>query len=147
MTVNDLASSCSVDPDALDRVLRLLAAHGIFERQADAYLHTPSSRLLCSDHPMSMLAGDPLKASLHAGHNAGIGRNSLSGTLAVRQVHKELSGAGSPSGGRRPRLFRRDCPLGGRHPIVEVDLRESRPRRNIRKLAEEVVRLRDPRPA
>jgi O-methyltransferase domain len=56
VAVSELASSCGADPDALDRVLRLLAAHGIFKHQADAYLHTPSSRLLRSDHPMSMHA-------------------------------------------------------------------------------------------
>jgi C-methyltransferase len=56
VTVHALASSCNADPDALDRVLRLLAAHRFFEYRSDAYLHTPSSRLLRSDHPMSMRA-------------------------------------------------------------------------------------------
>jgi C-methyltransferase len=56
MNVKELASKCNADPDALDRVLRLLAAHGIFEHQGDAYGHTQSSRLLRTDHPMSMRA-------------------------------------------------------------------------------------------
>ncbi len=56
VTVNELASRCGADPDALDRVLRLLAAHGIFEHQAGGYGHTEASRLLRSDHPMSMRA-------------------------------------------------------------------------------------------
>ncbi len=43
----------------------MLAAHGIFVRGADGYRHTPASRLLRSDHPMSMrpfvrMAGMPL---------------------------------------------------------------------------------------
>jgi C-methyltransferase len=54
VTVSELASSHGADPDALDRVLRLLAAHGIFEGQHGSYGHTPASRLLRSDHPMTM---------------------------------------------------------------------------------------------
>ena len=38
------------------RVLRLLTAHGIFQRQHGSYGHTPSSLLLRSDHPMTMRA-------------------------------------------------------------------------------------------
>jgi C-methyltransferase len=56
VNVKELASACAADPDGLDRVLRLLAAHGIFERHADGYGHTEASRLLQSDHPMSMRA-------------------------------------------------------------------------------------------
>ena len=46
-TPDDLAKSCGVDADALMRILRLLAAHGVF--QADdtgAYRNTPISELL-----------------------------------------------------------------------------------------------------
>lgn len=56
VSVKELASACAADPDGLDRVLRLLVAHGIFERHADGYGHTEASRLLRSDHPMSMRA-------------------------------------------------------------------------------------------
>jgi C-methyltransferase len=52
--VGALAADC--DPDAVDRVLRLLAAYGVFERTAEGYRHTPSSRLLRSDDSMSMRA-------------------------------------------------------------------------------------------
>ena len=52
--IGTLAAACEVDTDALDRVLRLLSAHGIFERHPDGYRHTPSSRLLRSDHPQSL---------------------------------------------------------------------------------------------
>ncbi|MBA3428266.1 MAG: hypothetical protein H0U07_06805 [Actinobacteria bacterium] len=40
----------------LDRVLRLLAAHDVFDHRGGAYGHTPASSLLRSDHPMSMAA-------------------------------------------------------------------------------------------
>ena len=60
-----LASSCAVDIDALDRILRLLAVHGVFVRDADRYGHTPASRLLRSDsagsmRPYARLRGMPL---------------------------------------------------------------------------------------
>jgi hypothetical protein len=51
-----LAAKCDVDAGALDRVLQLLAAHGIFECNGDRFGHTPASQLLRSDHPMSMRA-------------------------------------------------------------------------------------------
>lgn len=54
VTVKELASGCDADPEALERALLLLAAHGIFERTADGFAHTEASRLLSSDHPMSM---------------------------------------------------------------------------------------------
>lgn len=44
--IGELASSCEVEPDGLDRVLRLLTTHGIFQRQHGSYGHTPSSLLL-----------------------------------------------------------------------------------------------------
>jgi C-methyltransferase len=51
-----LAERCRVDAAALDRVLRLLAAHGVFDRRSGGYRHTDASRLLRSDHPASMRA-------------------------------------------------------------------------------------------
>lgn len=56
VSVAELASRCGADPDALDRILRLVTAHGIFEQRPDGYVHTEASRLLRSDHPMSMRA-------------------------------------------------------------------------------------------
>ena len=56
VSIKELATACGADPDALDRVLRLLATHGIFEPQRDGYGHTEASRLLRSEHPMSMRA-------------------------------------------------------------------------------------------
>jgi C-methyltransferase len=56
VSVDELASKCGAEPDALDRVLRLLASYGIFHRDGHAYAHTSASRLLRSDHPLSMRA-------------------------------------------------------------------------------------------
>lgn len=56
VSIKELASACNVDVDALDRILRLLAAHGVFEAKGESYGHTESSRLLRTDHPMSMRA-------------------------------------------------------------------------------------------
>ncbi len=55
-TAAQLATSVGVQPDALGRVLRLLAAHGVFEYEGDAFRHSPASRLLRSDHPQSLRA-------------------------------------------------------------------------------------------
>jgi hypothetical protein len=56
VSVEQLASEHQADPDAIDRVLALLAAYGIFSRHERAYAHTDASRLLRSDHPMSLRA-------------------------------------------------------------------------------------------
>jgi len=52
----DLAKDVEADADALDRVLRLLASHDVFERQGGKYAHNTLSRALRSDHPQSMRA-------------------------------------------------------------------------------------------
>jgi C-methyltransferase len=54
LLVSELGSACEANADALDRLLSLLATYGVFERLADGYRHTDASRLLRSDHPMSM---------------------------------------------------------------------------------------------
>lgn len=56
VTAKRLAAGCGADAQALDRALRLLAAHGVFERSDGGFRHTPASELLRSDHPMSMRA-------------------------------------------------------------------------------------------
>ncbi len=63
--VGELAAASGVDADALDRVLRLLAVHGVFVRHADGYAHTQASRLLRGDsartmRPYARMAGMPL---------------------------------------------------------------------------------------
>jgi C-methyltransferase len=56
VSTKELAALCGTDPVGLDRVLRLLATHGIFQTRDDAHAHTEASRLLRGDHPMSMRA-------------------------------------------------------------------------------------------
>jgi hypothetical protein len=52
-----LAQRVGAHPDALRRVLRLLAAHGVFlEESAGRFAHTDQSRLLRSNHPRSLRA-------------------------------------------------------------------------------------------
>lgn len=55
-TAADLAESVGANADALGRMLRLLAAHGVFEMHGEAFGHSPASRLLRTDHPRSMRA-------------------------------------------------------------------------------------------
>jgi len=51
-----LAAPAGVDADALNRILRLLVAHGVFDASPEGYRHTDASRLLRSDHPRSLRA-------------------------------------------------------------------------------------------
>lgn len=53
-TVDELAGRIGLDPDALGRALRALAAYGVFRLEPPNVLHTEASLLLRSDHPMSM---------------------------------------------------------------------------------------------
>jgi O-methyltransferase domain len=55
-TADELAGAVGANPDALHRVLRLLAAHGVFGADGHGFFHTPASRLLRSEHPQSMRA-------------------------------------------------------------------------------------------
>ncbi len=55
-TASELAAQLGVNPDALSRVLSLLSAHGVFERKDDQFWHSPTSRLLQTNHPRSMRA-------------------------------------------------------------------------------------------
>ncbi len=56
VAVDVLAERCGCDPDALQRVLRLLEVHGVFHREQRCWSHTPMSVLLRSDHPTSTRA-------------------------------------------------------------------------------------------
>ena len=50
----ELAAATGLNADALGRMLRLVAAHGVFASNPEGYVHTPASRLLRSDHPQSL---------------------------------------------------------------------------------------------
>lgn len=52
--VDVVAAASGAEAGPLDRVLRLLASIGIFERRSGGYAHTDASRLLRSDAPGSM---------------------------------------------------------------------------------------------
>src|SRR5438034_6973920 len=52
----DLAREVGANADALDRVMRLLASHGVFRRVGGKYGHNALSLALRSDHPNSMRA-------------------------------------------------------------------------------------------
>lgn len=51
-----LASQVGADADVLNRLLRLLVAHGIFEQTPDGYRNNGISSFLRRDHPQSMRA-------------------------------------------------------------------------------------------
>lgn len=56
-TPAEIAARTSLDADALDRMLRLLASHGIFKHGANGrYEHSPASLLLRNDDPRSVRA-------------------------------------------------------------------------------------------
>jgi O-methyltransferase domain len=93
VSVAELAAARGLDPDALHRVLRLLAAHGIFEvhggeaqgeaASAAMISHTPESRLLRNDHPESMrsmvrMIGAPVNSSPveHLAHSLATGESA-----------------------------------------------------------------------
>lgn len=86
-TVAELAQRCSVDPVALDRVLRLLVSHGIFERDGAVYRHNGESGLLRSDNPRSMRAFARMMGLPVFGKTWGVLDHSLiSGAPAIEQV-------------------------------------------------------------
>jgi C-methyltransferase len=64
VSVAELASSTGADPDSLLRLMRSLAAHGIFQRHEDGrFSHTAPSRSMRSDVPGSVLNLNLLGAS------------------------------------------------------------------------------------
>ncbi|MBA3338758.1 MAG: hypothetical protein H0T54_03250 [Geodermatophilaceae bacterium] len=95
---DELAAACGVDADALGRVMNLLAAHGVFDYRDGKFGHTESSRLLRSDHPMTMrpflqMMGLPIiwGSITELGHAVRTGRPSLDlesqGIWAHLQAH------------------------------------------------------------
>ena len=53
-SAEELARDTGTDAGALARTRRVLSAEGIFEARNGGWGHTPTSRLLRSDHPQSM---------------------------------------------------------------------------------------------
>jgi hypothetical protein len=90
-----LAATTRTDAEALNRALRLLSAHGIFERQGGAYAHTPISRLLRSDHPQSMRSFVRMRESPPSGTS---GSTSITrcGRVVLRQRKRcQMAGFGA----------------------------------------------------
>jgi DNA-binding IclR family transcriptional regulator len=89
-TAADLAARTGADTGALPRALQLLAAYGVFERRDDSYAHTPTSRLLRTDHPQSLRSfvrwiGDRICWKSFEG----LGHSVRTGEMAVNQVAPE----------------------------------------------------------
>lgn len=55
-SIESLATACGANPQALDRVLRLLVDCGVFAHDESGYRHNAQSVLLRSDHPASLRA-------------------------------------------------------------------------------------------
>ena len=53
-TPAEIGARTGLDPDSADRILRLLAAHGVFTAEPTGYAHNAASELLRSDHPQSL---------------------------------------------------------------------------------------------
>jgi len=71
-TAAELAVATGTNPEALRRMLRLLAAHGVFACSEDRFAHTAASQLLRADHPYSQrdfvaICGTPTAAE-HLGY-------------------------------------------------------------------------------
>jgi hypothetical protein len=101
-TAGQLAAATGTDPGALLRMLRLLAAHGVFACSGERFAHTPASRLLRADHPHSMrdfvaIYGTPIVAE-HLGYfdyvlqtgRPSPDKVSPGGLFAVLQAEPEL---------------------------------------------------------
>lgn len=89
-TAAELAAAVGAHPDALGRVLRLLAAHKVFAVQGDTFGHSPASRLLREDHPQSMRAfarmfGLPLNWAIYGALASAV----RTGLPAVTAVHPD----------------------------------------------------------
>src|SRR5262245_49453159 len=98
-TPAEIAAHTGFAADALDRMLRLLAAHGIFVRTADGrYAHSPASRLLKTDEPGSQrsyvrMGGMPAfwDKFTELGRTAreGQGRHDMGGLVEYFAAHPE----------------------------------------------------------
>ena len=102
-STEELAKATATQPDALYRVLRLLASLGVFAWEDGAWTHTEASRLLRSDSPGSLRdyvrmlglpifwgAFEDLDYSLRTGESAFAKRNA-GGVFAYLASHPEES--------------------------------------------------------
>ncbi len=54
LTAAEIASLLHIHPEALNRIMHLLSAHGVFQTVGDKFMQSPLSQLLRSDHPNSI---------------------------------------------------------------------------------------------
>jgi hypothetical protein len=87
-SVEALAEATGTNAGALGRVLRVLSAHGVFQKEGSWYAHSAASRLLRSDHPQSMrsfvrMQGIPALWHIweHFDHAVKTGRSAAEKTL------------------------------------------------------------------
>lgn len=87
-TAAELAADAAVNADALHRVLRLIAAHGVFATDdTDRWRHTAASRLLRSDHPTSLRAFVRLAGLPHSWESlAALSHTIRTGEAGIRVV-------------------------------------------------------------
>jgi C-methyltransferase len=90
LAASELAGQCGANTDGLDRVLRLLCAHGIFQLAGSAYAHNGASRLLRGDHPHSMRDFARLNSLPVAWEAiAALEHSVRTGTPSVQKVHPD----------------------------------------------------------
>lgn len=88
-TSAEIAADANVNADALHRVLRVLAMHGLFKYESGGWRHTPASSLLRSDHPMSMRAFSAMMGDSLNWQSLAVLEHSLkTGAPAAHQIHK-----------------------------------------------------------
>jgi len=94
----ELAAATGLNADALGRILRLLSTYGLFARHGSGYVHTSGSRLLRTDHPVSMrsfarMIGTPMNWDhlTEFRHAAVTGRpkRDFAGAMAYFATHPE----------------------------------------------------------
>lgn len=89
-TSAELAASVGAHPDALARIMRYLAAGGVFENTGGRFRHSALSRLLRTDHPSSQRAWIRLIGAGICWQSAGALAHSLrTGRPAVELLHPE----------------------------------------------------------
>jgi hypothetical protein len=82
-----LAEALGADAAALGRLMRVTAAHGVFRKSPDGWVHTPESELLRSDHPRSMRAFVCMTGGDMAWRGAGVlAHSARTGATAIEAI-------------------------------------------------------------
>lgn len=102
-TAQELAEVTGANPEALSRVLRLLAAHGVFAASDDRFTHTGASRMLRSDHPQSWRDFVATFGTERTAKRLGYFDYSLHGDPGCRTEGRSAACAAVVGGERHPR--------------------------------------------